>query len=79
MESKSIVSKKPGKETEFDIDYDSESKEFKVTFGYDGKGVDAGVYANIEPKYFVEKLKKAIPGQVDDVIFDTLLSALKMN
>lgn len=68
-----IVEKKLGAEGELNLEF----KEGKIclTISYDGKGVDGGVFANIEPAYFMEKLKTAIPGKIDDVIIDGLTAA----
>lgn len=49
----------------------------KVTVGYDGAGLDAGVFVAVEPEYFIDKLAELIPGKVDDAVFAMLKGALK--
>jgi hypothetical protein len=49
-----------------------------VEIAYDGQGVDGGAFVKMEPEYFVAKLKEAIPGKVDDMVFDLLIGALKV-
>ena len=44
-----------------------------------GKGVDAGLYVDVSPEYFLDKLKAAIPGEVDDKIIDMLKLAFKVS
>lgn len=51
-------------------------KKLRLTISYDGKGVDAGVYADVDPEYFLDKLKAAIPGEIDDTVIDLLKAAL---
>ena len=75
MTEKSLVEIQKG-ETEFDIKF--EEGKVKLSFGYDGKGVEAGVHANLKLEYFLDKLKAAIPGEVDDKIVDMLKIALKV-
>lgn len=65
-----------GKEVDFEIKLD-EGK-VKLTFGADTKGVDAGVYVDLDPAYFLDKLADAIPGEVDDAVFEALKGMLKV-
>jgi len=60
-------------------DYDLVWKDGKLRFtiGYDGKGVDSGIYLDLEPSYFMEKLKLAIPGELDDKVIDMIMLAMK--
>jgi len=48
----------------------------KISVDYDGKQADAGMYVSIEIKQFVDMLKEAIPGKIDDLILDGLFKAL---
>lgn len=73
-EEKSLVDKQFG-ETDLDLVWDGEKNCLKLTFGYDGKGVNAGVYVDIESDYFLDKLAKAIPGEVDDAVIGMLKAA----
>lgn len=49
----------------------------KVAVALDTAGVDAELAILVEPQYFADKLKAAISGQVDDVVIDILMGALK--
>ena len=49
----------------------------KLSLDYDGKQADAGLYISLDVKQFIELLKDAIPGKIDDIILDGLLAALK--
>jgi hypothetical protein len=53
-----------------------EAGKVKLVAGYDGKGGGAEFSAHLSPEYFVQLLKNAIPGKVDDMIFDALLAML---
>ena len=48
----------------------------KISVAYDGKQADAGLHVTLEVKQFLEMLKKAIPGELDDVLIDGLAKAL---
>lgn len=50
----------------------------KVAVKLDTKGVDAEVAVLLEPDYFADKLKEAIPGKIDDAVIDVLKAALKL-
>lgn len=69
------IEKSLGGDAELSMEF-SEGK-LKLKIGIDTKGVDAGVFANFEPEYFIDKLAEAIPGEVDDAIFAMLKVALK--
>lgn len=62
-----------------EVQYDLElvDGKLKVSVGYDGSGVDAGVYVTVEPEYFIDKLAAVIPGKLDDAVFAMLKGALK--
>ena len=61
---------------EADLDLALIDGKLRLTVGYDGKGVDAGIYVDVEPSYFLDKLKNAIPGKFDDVIIDLIDGAI---
>ena len=75
MSDKELVSLKKG-ETDFSLDYNSEEKELRLSFGYDGKGVDAGVYVDVSAEYFLDKLAEVIPGELDDHVINLVKAAL---
>ena len=45
--------------------------------GYQGAGAGAGVKINLEADYFLDKIKAAIPGQIDDSVIDLIKVAIK--
>lgn len=57
-----------------------EIKDGKVLLSalYDGKGVDANMGVSVDSDYFLDQLKEAIPGQIDDAIIDVLKVAFKV-
>ena len=69
-----LANVKPGSETEFTVEF--KDGKLKLSFGYDGKGVDAGVYADVEAEYLLDKIADAIPGKVDDAILAAFKGAL---
>lgn len=60
---------------EMDLDLVFVDGKLRFTFGYDGKGVDAGIYVDAEPDYFLDKLAEAIPGDIDDKVIALLKAA----
>lgn len=76
MTDTSLVSKELGKEGSMDLKF-TEGK-LKLTLGLDSAGVDAGLYVDVDPDYFLDKLKEAIPGTIDDAIIDMLKVAFKV-
>ena len=64
-------------ESEFDLKL--EDGMMKMLVSYEGKGANAGLYVDVKPEYFLEKLKKAIPGELDDKVIDMLAVALKIS
>ena len=70
-----LVNKQIGKEGKLDLGF-KEGK-LELTLGLDSAGVDAGLFVTVEPDYFLDKLKAAIPGTVDDTIIDLLKVAFK--
>ena len=51
----------------------------KVVFelAHQSGAVAAGVKAELDPDYFIDKLAEMIPGEVDDAIFAIIKGALK--
>lgn len=64
---------------EADMDLSFKDGKIRMSVSYDGKGVDAGIYVDVDPEYFLDKLKEAIPGTLDDKIIDMLKLAFKMS
>lgn len=74
MADKELVKKDFG-DGEFSLEF--KDGKLKVSAGLDTKGVDVGVYVDLEPDYFLDKLAEAIPGEVDDAIIAMLKAAFK--
>ena len=72
---KQIYEKKIGSDGEFELEF--KDGKLRLILGLDSKGVDAGVFVDLEPEYFLDKLKKAIPGELDDAIINMIKGALK--
>lgn len=45
---------------------------------YDGKGLSVGLVMTVKSEYFLDELKKAIPGEIDDKLIDMLKLGLKI-
>jgi len=43
-----------------------------ISINYDGAGADVNVSVALSPEFFLDKLADAIPGKIDDAIFDYL-------
>jgi hypothetical protein len=69
-----LVQKPLGAEGGFAIKL--EGGKVKIEVAHASKGAEVGVHAAVSPEYFVQKLKDAIPGKVDDLIFDALLAMI---
>ena len=69
------VSKELGKELSLDIKL--ENGMVKIEVVADMKGVDVGLSVALEPEYFISKLTAAIPGEVDNMLGQMLIAALK--
>lgn len=65
------------KKGEATLDLDFKEGKLRLSVSYDGKGADAGLFVDLEPDYFLDKLKAVIPGQIDDAIIEMLKGALK--
>lgn len=59
--------------------YDLKFEDGKLVIeaNYEMEMAGAGVNVHVGAKQVVEAIKKAIPGQIDDVILDMLLAALE--
>ena len=55
-----------------------EDGNLKIVGSYDGKGLEAEVILKMKTAYFLDKLAEAIPGEVDDKLFEMLKVALKI-
>ena len=69
-----LVELKKGEAT---LDVDFKDGKLRLSVSYDGKGADAGLFVDLDPDYFLNKLKAVIPGQIDDAIIEMLKGALK--
>jgi len=69
-----LVELKKGEAT---LDVDFKDGKLRLSVSYDGKGADAGLFVDLDPDYFLDKLKDVIPGQIDDAIIEMLKGALK--
>lgn len=65
------------KKGEATLDLDFKEGKLRLSVSYDGKGADAGLFVDLDPDYFLDKLKAVIPGQIDDAIIEMLKGALK--
>ena len=65
------------KKGEASLDLDFKEGKLRLSVSYDGKGADAGLFVDLDPDYFLDKLKDVIPGQIDDAIIEMLKGALK--
>lgn len=70
-----LFNKKVGGEGDIDLEF--KDGKLRLAISYDGKGADVGIYVDVEPEYFIDKLTTAIPGKVDDMIGAALKGALK--
>ena len=62
---------------EADLSLEFKDGKLKFLLQYDGKGANAGVYIDVEPEYFLDKLADVIPGEYDDKVFELLKVYLK--
>lgn len=69
-----LVELKKGEAT---LDVDFKEGKLRLSVSYDGKGADAGLFVDLDPEYFLDKLKAAIPGSIDDAVIELLKNALK--
>jgi len=60
-----------------DLELKFENGKLRLLAGIDTKGVDGGVYVDLEPEYFLDKLAAAIPGKLDDAVIEMLKVAFK--
>jgi hypothetical protein len=74
-EEKKMVEFAVSKEVDFEVDM--KDGKLRLVFAYDGKGLDTGLYVDLEPDYFLDKLAALIPGELDDAVLAMVKSALK--
>lgn len=75
MSEKKLVEMPISKETEFELEF--KDGKLRLILGYDGKGVDGGLFADLDPEYFLDKLADAIPGTIDNMVIEAIKGALK--
>lgn len=63
--------------SELDLIVKFEAGKAIIEIKYGGAGGSASVVGVVEAEYFVKKIADAIPGQIDDMILNGLLSAVK--
>lgn len=66
-----------GKNGEVDFAIKIEKGVLQLEVGYTGAGAGAGIKVTLEADYFLDKLKSAIPGQLDDSVIDLIKVAIK--
>lgn len=66
---------KIGSEGTYDLEF--KDGKLRLTIAYDGAGVDAGIFVDLEPIYFLDKLAEIIPSEVDDIVIAALKGVLK--
>lgn len=66
------------KKGDFGLELSYVNNQLVFTVGVDSKGVDAGIKVAIDAEYFMDLLAKAIPGELDDMIINTIKAALKV-
>ncbi len=49
----------------------------RLEASYDGAQADAGFFIDLSTEEYIEMLKAAIPGKIDDMIIDALKGSLK--
>jgi len=64
-----------GSEGSYEIDLIEGDLVVKVS--HDSGGASAGIELKIKAEYFLDKLAKKIPGEIDDAIFAIIKSAIK--
>lgn len=74
-EPKNLLDKEVSKESDLLIELNDGVVVLKLV--YDGKGVDGELSVKVSSDYFMDKLKEAIPGDIDDAVIDIIKAALK--
>lgn len=54
-----------------------EEGKVKLSVNYDGKHADAKLEVSLEVDQYLDMLKEAIPGDIDDTVIDLLKVAMK--
>ena len=60
---------------EIDLDLKLEEGKFVLTLKYQGTGLESELVNKFTASYFLDKLAKAIPGELDDQIINGLKKA----
>lgn len=60
---------------ELDLEIKAEAGKVKLIIKYEGSGGAVALEAALKAEYFGEKLKAAIPGQIDDMVIDAVIAA----
>ena len=63
--------------SEFDLGVEWKDGKLRLALKYDGKGLDGGLFMDVEAEYLIKKIAEKIPGEVDDMILNGMLEALK--
>lgn len=66
------------KKGDFGLELDFVDNQLVFKIGADTKGVDISLAASVDAEYFLDLLKKAIPGEIDDIIIETIKGAMKV-
>jgi hypothetical protein len=61
------------KEASYDLEF--VDGKFKLSFAYDGQGIDGQVAVMVEVGFFLDKLAAVIPGEIDDALLGALKKA----
>lgn len=75
MSEKKIIGTEIGPEAKLDLKIVDGA--LVVSVAYSGADGYASIAAGLKPDAFIDKLKAAIPGTLDDMIFDALKGAMK--
>lgn len=68
-----LVGGNVNRQVTYDLEYVDQKLQLSVMF--DGQGVDAAFKIQLEPDFFIDKLAQAIPGTLDDAIFEMIKAA----
>lgn len=73
-----IVDKKLGEKGQMDLDFNKDTLELEFKITLEGvEGVKAGVHVSVDADVFADKLAKAIPGTLDDMVIASLKAGMK--
>jgi len=63
--------------SEGELQLEIKEGDLMLSVSHASKGVAASLSARMSSEYFMDKLKEAIPGEIDDAIIDLIKAALK--